>query len=71
MVESVVSDTGPIIHLWEADALELLDQFDSLHVPEQVYEELAVGTVPMTSNRSTPGSTQSTSTSTPRSIPAK
>jgi predicted nucleic acid-binding protein len=41
-----VADTGPLIHLDEVDALELLSLLDRLYVPETVYEELAVGTLP-------------------------
>lgn len=44
----VISDTGPIIHLDEADALSLLSVFESIHVPRTVLRELEVGTVPTT-----------------------
>ena len=46
MTESVVSDTGPIIHLDEAGALDLLSIFESLHVPRAVYDELETGGIP-------------------------
>lgn len=46
MTVSVVSDTGPIIHLDEADSLDLLTVFDSLHIPHTVYDELAAGGIP-------------------------
>lgn len=47
-VESVraVVDAGPIIHLGEIDALELLSVIDDLRIPEQVYRELEDGGVP-------------------------
>jgi predicted nucleic acid-binding protein len=41
-----VSDAGPLIHLAEIDSLELLSMFDTLLVPETVYEEVEVGGVP-------------------------
>jgi len=41
-----VSDAGPLIHLAEIDSLELLVTFDTLLVPETVYEEVDVGGVP-------------------------
>jgi predicted nucleic acid-binding protein len=41
-----VADTGPIIHLAEVDALELLSLLDRLYVPEAVREELTEGTLP-------------------------
>ncbi|GAA0294434.1 nucleic acid-binding protein [Halarchaeum salinum] len=43
-----VSDTGPIIHLDEIDALDLLSVVDQLLVPQTVYEELEEGSVPST-----------------------
>lgn len=46
MPTPVVSDTGPIIHLDEADALSLLSVFDTVHVPETAIEELEDGSVP-------------------------
>lgn len=46
MADSVDADTGPIIHLAEAEALDLLGPFDSLHLPETVRDELAAGGVP-------------------------
>lgn len=42
----VISDTGPFIHLAEADRLSLLAIFESLHVPATVRDELSSGTVP-------------------------
>lgn len=42
----VVTDTGPLIHLAEVDALHLLRTFDTVVVPEAVYEELEAGGVP-------------------------
>ena len=41
-----VSDAGPLIHLAEIDSLELLAAFDTLLVPEIVYEEIDAGGVP-------------------------
>lgn len=41
-----VADTGPLIHLDEIGALELLSVVDKLLIPQTVYEELNVGTVP-------------------------
>jgi predicted nucleic acid-binding protein len=43
---AAVSDAGPLIHLAETDSLELLSAFDTLLVPETVYEEVEVGGVP-------------------------
>jgi hypothetical protein len=43
---AAVSDAGPLIHLAEIDSLELLSRFDTLLVPETVYEEVDVGGVP-------------------------
>jgi len=43
---AAVSDAGPIIHLSETDSLELLSAFDTLLVPETVYEEVDIGGVP-------------------------
>ena len=34
-----VADTGPLIHLAEIDSLELLTQFDALHIPYAVLSE--------------------------------
>lgn len=45
-----IADTGPIIHLDEIDALQLLSVVDTLLIPQTVYEELNVGTVPPTLN---------------------
>jgi len=41
-----VADTGPLIHLDEIDALDLLSVVDELLIPQTVYEELEAGTVP-------------------------
>jgi predicted nucleic acid-binding protein len=43
---AAVSDAGPLIHLAEIDSLELLSTFDTLLVPETVYEEVEAGGVP-------------------------
>jgi len=43
---AAVSDAGPLIHLAEIDSLELLATFNTLLVPETVYEELEAGDVP-------------------------
>jgi len=43
---AAVSDAGPLIHLAEIDSLELLATFDTLLVPEMVYEEVDAGGVP-------------------------
>ncbi|WP_227377895.1 nucleic acid-binding protein [Haladaptatus halobius] len=41
-----VADTGPLIHLAEIDALDLLTAIDELLIPETVYAELEEGGVP-------------------------
>lgn len=41
-----VSDAGPLIHLAEIDSLELLSAFDTLLIPETVYEEIERGGIP-------------------------
>jgi len=41
-----VADAGPIIHLAEIDAIELLETVDELFVPETVRDELEAGGVP-------------------------
>ncbi|MFB6147079.1 MAG: nucleic acid-binding protein [Halobacteriaceae archaeon] len=46
MTLGAVSDAGPLIHLAEIDSLELLATFDTLLVPETVYEEIDAGGVP-------------------------
>ena len=46
MTLAAVSDTGPLIHLAEIDSLGLLSTFDTLLVPETVYEEVDAGGVP-------------------------
>ncbi|MFB9808614.1 hypothetical protein ACFFQF_27255 [Haladaptatus pallidirubidus] len=38
-----VADTGPLIHLAEIDALDLLTAIDELLIPETVYAELEEG----------------------------
>lgn len=43
---AAVADAGPVIHLAEIDSLDLLSAFDTLSVPETVYEELEQGGVP-------------------------
>lgn len=43
---AVVTDTGPLIHLSEADALGLLELFDRIQVPETVFSELEQGGLP-------------------------
>jgi len=43
---AAVSDAGPLIHLAEIDSLELLSAFDTLLIPETVYEEVEAGGVP-------------------------
>ena len=45
-----VADTGPLIHLDEIDALQLLSAVDELLIPQTVYEELEAGTVPSALN---------------------
>lgn len=42
----VITDTGPLIHLGEADALGLLKQFEKLFLPEIVLDELRAGDLP-------------------------
>ncbi|AEM57994.1 hypothetical protein HISP_12255 [Haloarcula hispanica N601] len=46
MTPAAVSDAGPLIHLAESGSLELLSTFDTLLVPETVYEEVDAGGVP-------------------------
>lgn len=46
MTLGAVSDAGPLIQLAEIDSLELLFAFDSLLIPETVYEEIERGGVP-------------------------
>ncbi|MCO8244710.1 MULTISPECIES: hypothetical protein [unclassified Haladaptatus] len=41
-----VADTGPLIHLAEIDALDLLTAIDELLIPETVFTELEEGGVP-------------------------
>jgi len=43
---AAVSDAGPLIHLAEIDALELLSAFDTLLIPETVSQEVKIGGVP-------------------------
>ncbi len=45
-----VADTGPLIHLDEIDALQLLSVVDGLLIPQTVNEELEAGTVPSALN---------------------
>ncbi|MFC3478870.1 nucleic acid-binding protein [Halobacterium litoreum] len=46
MTTAAVSDAGPLIHLAEIESLELFDAFDTLLVPETVYEEVEAGGLP-------------------------
>ena len=46
MTLAAVSDAGPLIHLTEINSLELLSAFDTLLIPETVYEEVEAGGVP-------------------------
>lgn len=46
MTRAAVSDAGPLIHLAEIDELELLAVFDTLLLPETVYEEIERGGLP-------------------------
>ncbi|MDY6818198.1 MAG: nucleic acid-binding protein [Halobacteriales archaeon] len=46
MTLAAVLDAGPLIHLTEINSLELLATFDTLLVPETVYEEVDAGGVP-------------------------
>lgn len=41
-----VADAGPIIHLAEIEALEILTEVDQLYLPETVYRELETGGLP-------------------------
>ena len=45
MTLAAVSDAGPLIHLAKIDSLELLSAFDTLLIPETVYEEIERGGV--------------------------
>nr|WP_246308296.1 hypothetical protein [Halosimplex rubrum] len=46
MTLAAVSDAGPLIHLTEIDSLELFSTFDTLLIPETVYEEVDAGGIP-------------------------
>ncbi|TKX73637.1 nucleic acid-binding protein [Halorubrum sp. GN11_10-6_MGM] len=46
MTLAAASDAGPLIHLAEIDSLELFSTFDTLLVPETVYEEIEAGGAP-------------------------
>lgn len=46
MTVAAVSDAGPLIHLAEIDALDLLSAFEPLLIPTVVYEEIETGGVP-------------------------
>ena len=46
MTLAAVSDAGPLIHLAEIDSIELLSAFDTLLIPETVYEEIESGGLP-------------------------
>lgn len=48
MTLGAVSDAGPLIHLAEIDSLGLLSVFDTLLIPETVYEEIERGGLPDT-----------------------
>ena len=37
----VVCDAGPLIHLEEVGSISLLNDFDEVFVPEQVWQEVA------------------------------
>lgn len=39
----VVCDTGPVLHLWEASALSLLDSLGEVHIPPAVHAEILAG----------------------------
>lgn len=41
-----VSDTGPLIHLGEINALHVLGELDELVIPKTVHNELREGTIP-------------------------
>lgn len=41
-----VADTGPLIHLAEIESLDLLENIDSLLVPQTVIDELETGGMP-------------------------
>jgi predicted nucleic acid-binding protein len=41
-----VADTGPLVHLSQVDALELLSGLDTLYVPETVVDEFLAGDRP-------------------------
>jgi len=43
---AAVSDAGPLIHLAEIDALELLAAFETVLIPETVHAEVEAGGVP-------------------------
>lgn len=45
MAGHVVLDAGPLIHLTQADALHLLDEFDTVTVPRTVLDEVSDGSV--------------------------
>jgi predicted nucleic acid-binding protein len=39
-IDCVVSDTGPILHLFEIDSLKLLNIFNNIYIPPEVSNEL-------------------------------
>lgn len=46
MAGHVVVDAGPLIHLTQADALHLLDEFEIVTIPKTVPQEVEHGGVP-------------------------
>ncbi|MFA1612354.1 nucleic acid-binding protein [Halobellus rubicundus] len=46
MTLAAVSDAGPLIHLAEIDSLALLSAFETLLIPETVYDEIERGGLP-------------------------
>jgi len=47
MVNRIVSDTGPIIHLSEINFIKVLDIFSEALIPEEVYNELRLSKIPV------------------------
>lgn len=45
-VNLAVADAGPLIHLDEIDAFNLLSTIDTLLIPQTVYQELETGGIP-------------------------
>ena len=47
MVLKAISNTGPLLHLFEINLLKVLDIFSSLSIPQEVAKELQKNNVPL------------------------